>query len=145
MPVPLSNERLASRGFNQAELLAAGLARVIGTRVVPEALSRVEVTRPQSKLGAAGRRYNLKGAFVARYPGLVAGKSVLLVDDVLTTGATADQCAVALLRAGALRVVVVTAARGMVSKFLFTPGGTIHNTSKSSIICVKNTMGRGHM
>lgn len=108
VPVPLHPSRLAQRGFDQATPFARAVARVLG---VPfrRALRRVRATPPQSRLSAAARRANVHDAFasVARVP----PGAVVLVDDVLTTGATASACAACLLAAGAERVVVVTLAR----------------------------------
>jgi len=108
-PVPLHPLRESERGFNQAELLARVLAERFGVPVV-RALDRVRFTRPQVLLPARARAANVRGAFSARGDG-VAGKSVLLIDDVYTTGATLSECARMLRRAGASRVYVLTVAR----------------------------------
>jgi ComF family protein len=111
VPVPLHPARLRMRGFNQAHLLARGLAHHRGLSLAPRALRRRRMTRQQPGLSAAERRRNLAGAFTVRQPSLVAGRSVVLVDDVLTTGATADACAHALQAAGAARVDVYVVGR----------------------------------
>lgn len=112
-PVPLHYFRLVRRGFNQSGWLAAALARSSGVRLSVDALKRVRSTPIQGGLSATGRRRNVQGAFRVRNSrkGLVKGKRVLLVDDVLTTGATAEACTVALKRAGARCVDVLTLAR----------------------------------
>lgn len=108
IPVPLYPRRLTSRGFNQALLLAQGLTDLPLAR---DALIRVRHTRPQMELKLKERRENVKGAFAVSRPELVQGKSVLLVDDLFTTGATAWECARALKKAGARQVDVLTVAR----------------------------------
>ena len=107
-PVPLHPERLAERGFDQATPLARAVARALHRRFA-RPLRRVRATVPQSRLDAEARVANLRNAFVVVER--VRGIGVLLVDDVLTTGATADACAAVLLDAGAARVVVLTLAR----------------------------------
>jgi ComF family protein len=111
VPVPLHRTRLRSRGYNQALLLARVLARRRGLSLVPRALVRTRATAGQPGLGADARRRNLDGAFAVRSAAAVVGRSVVLVDDVLTTGATADACAAALLAAGAERVDAFTVGR----------------------------------
>jgi ComF family protein len=109
VPVPLARERERERGFNQAELLAQRVARRLGVPVRPRWLWRVRPTRPQSDLAASERRANVRGAF--RASSQVSGRHVLVVDDVLTTGATLGECARALREGGARRVGVLTVAR----------------------------------
>ena len=113
VPAPLHWMRLASRRFNQAAWLAQALGALSGKRVLYGALKRVKRRRSQAGLDAGQRRRNVAGAFRAS-PGsakLIAGKSILLVDDVFTTGATMEACARVLKRAGAAQVDVVTLAR----------------------------------
>lgn len=113
VPVPLHYMRLVRRGFNQSGWLAAAVARTSGVRLSVDALKRVRATPIQGGLSATGRRRNVQGAFKVRgsRTGLVKGARVLLVDDVMTTGATAEACAMALKRAGARCVDVLTLAR----------------------------------
>ncbi|MGE0359174.1 MAG: ComF family protein [Vicinamibacterales bacterium] len=109
VPVPLHPRRERERGFNQAALLAAGLGPPLCA-----ALRRVRHTAPQVGLPGDARRDNLQGAFaLTRRAPWLAGRQVALVDDVLTTGATAGACADLLVAAGARSVVVVTAARAV--------------------------------
>ncbi len=107
VPVPLHRARLARRGFNQAELLAGGVAERISAPV-SATLKAVRRTRDQVNLTAAERRANVRGAYAPRGP--VRGR-VLLVDDVFTTGATASECATALLEAGASEVHALSLCR----------------------------------
>ncbi len=109
IPVPLHVSRLRERGYNQAALLARALARTAGLALLPNGLVRRRPTPAQAELDAGARRTNVHAAFVAS--ARVAGAAVVLVDDVLTTGATADACARALRDAGARRVSVVTVGR----------------------------------
>jgi ComF family protein len=111
VPVPLHPARLAERGFNQAELLAAPCARRWARPLLTRALVRVRATRPQTELDGAARRENVAGAFAVARPAEVAGRHLLLVDDVLTTGATASAAARALRRNGAASVGVLALAR----------------------------------
>ena len=113
VPVPLHVRRLRSRGFNQAVLLGEVLARQWRLPLARRALARNRWTEPQINLAAHERRDNVKGAFSVTDPAMVAGRHVLLLDDVLTTGSTAEECSRALKRAGAVEVVVVTVARAV--------------------------------
>jgi ComF family protein len=110
VPMPLHWRRRWRRGFNQAALLAAELGRRRGLPVI-RAVRRRRHTASQAGLTHAARRRNVAGAFVVRREEAVRGKRVLLVDDVLTTGATASACARALKQAGARSVAVLTLAR----------------------------------
>jgi ComF family protein len=111
VPLPLHRERLVSRGFNQAALIAGVAARQLQLPLRPRLLQRIRATAPQSGLSASARQHNLQGAFVARP--LAGLGPVALVDDVLTTGSTAAAAARALKAAGASRVEVWVAARAL--------------------------------
>jgi len=139
VPVPLHPRRLRTREFNQAAALAFAVRRAAADRhqraslrthaaghdaaqpagalhraaVVTRALVRTRDTPPQTGLDAADRRRNVQGAFAVPRPDKVRDRTVLLVDDVMTTGATADACAAALDRAGAASVVVLTLGRAV--------------------------------
>ncbi len=107
VPVPIHWRREFERGFNQAELLAS---KFLEAKPQSSALLRIRYTRPQVGLSGAHRRKNLIGAFRASND--VKGKSVLLVDDVTTTGSTFLECASALKEAGAARVICLSLATG---------------------------------
>jgi ComF family protein len=113
VPVPLHRRRLIQRRYNQAALLAHAVARLAGKPVLPDALKRTRVTVSLGDLSAAERARVVDGAFAVRTgrAGSVAGRKVLLVDDVLTSGATCAACTRALFAAGASAVDVLVAAR----------------------------------
>jgi len=110
VPVPLHARRLRERGYNQAALLARELGKGVGLPVLENALIRVRDTSPQVDLGAEERRENVRGAFHLPDDRLV-GKSVLLVDDVYTTGATLEACSLALKQRGVRAAWALTLAR----------------------------------
>lgn len=113
VPVPLHPVRLFRRRFNQSALLAQALAKQTGLPVETDALRRARPTPSQAGLNARARRRNMAGAFTVREPAKprVKDASLVLVDDVFTTGATLQACARALKRAGARRVAALTLAR----------------------------------
>lgn len=112
VPVPLHPSRLRKRGYNQAALLATALAPELGVRVVDGCLVRVRDTPPQMGLPAAERRRNVRNAFRCVDKQL-AGLTIIVVDDVCTTGATLDACAKALKTGGAKVVYGLTLARAV--------------------------------
>jgi ComF family protein len=112
-PVPLHWSRLLARRYNQAALLTRELARLTGKPVIQDLLVRRRRTASQGGLGAARRESNVSGAFRVhpRHAARIKGQRVLLIDDVLTTGATVSACSRTLRRAGAIAVDVLTLAR----------------------------------
>ncbi len=111
-PVPLHRRRLMWRRFNQSAALASAVGQQTGIPVEPALLERSRATQSQVGLSRAGRRRNVRGAFRLSVPKhQVAGRRIVLIDDVLTSGATVEACARVLRRAGAARVDVLTLAR----------------------------------
>ncbi len=110
IPVPLSKKRMKTRKYNQSQLLSEPIAEFLNIPHSDKALKRTEDTPHQSRLPAFKRGENLKKAFTAD-PALVKGKSILLIDDVYTTGNTAKACGFALHNAGAKNIVVYTLSR----------------------------------
>ena len=110
--VPLHVTKARERSYNQSDILARDLARRLGKPLARRAVARVRPTATQTHLTAPERRANMTGAFEARNPEWIEGKRILLVDDVMTTGATVEACTRALVSGGAAAVWVVTVARG---------------------------------
>lgn len=111
VPVPLSRRRRLTRGFNQAERVAESVARFVEAPVRPRLLTKTEDRPPQAGLSAKARLDNARGAYRARVPSQLEGGDVLLVDDVLTTGATVESASRALRKGGIAAVDVLTLAR----------------------------------
>jgi ComF family protein len=111
VPVPLHRSRLWHRGFNQSALVARELSRQLGIAADPIVLRRTRRTPPLKGMSPLQRRKTVSGAFRVADKQSVAGRTIILVDDVLTTGSTAEACARALKRAGAARVELVSWAR----------------------------------
>lgn len=112
VPVPLYHVRRRGRGYNQSAVLARELARKLGRKSYPGLLKRIRPTISQTNLTAKERLSNVTKAFQYKKGKQLTGKKVLLVDDVMTTGATVNACASALKKGGAASVHVITAARG---------------------------------
>jgi len=116
LPMPLHVRRLRQRGFNPCDFLARPLARELGLPVDRGSVARTRDTPPQRGTGRRQRRRNLAGAFAVNDPARVRGRSILILDDVYTTGATVEALSRALISAGAVRVAAYTLTR--------TPGGS---------------------
>ena len=112
VPVPLGKQRRRNRGFNQSELIARAIAKMIDIPVRPNALARIRETRTQVGLAAEERKTNIKDAFQAD-PAICKGKTILLIDDIATTGATLNECAKTIRQVGAENVYCFTVARTM--------------------------------
>lgn len=113
MPMPTTVFHFWDRGYNQTEILAREIARRIDRRLETGALRRKGNPRRQSSLTEIERRENVKGTFAVRRPEWVRGRTILLVDDILTTGSTVSAAAESLKEAGAFQVLVATLARSV--------------------------------
>jgi ComF family protein len=110
IPVPLHRARHRERGFNQSAILAEGISSVTDLPLAKGILKRKKNTRDQTYLNAQQRAENMRDAFVVSQPEMIDGKNVILVDDVMTTGATLNECARMLQEAGAKRILAATLA-----------------------------------
>jgi len=110
IPVPLHKSRYRERGFNQSDILAEGISKVIGLSVLKSVLKRKKNTKDQTRLSPQEREKNVRGAFVVIEPERINGKKIILVDDVITTGATLSECAWMLKQAGAEKILGMTIA-----------------------------------
>lgn len=114
VPVPLSKKRRTERGFNQAEVIALAVSRTIGVQVDSGSMIRkIHTPMHRAAMDKKAREMTVKNAFEVIRPKLIAGKSILLVDDIYTSGATASYCAKALKKRGAANVSVFTLARAV--------------------------------
>jgi len=111
IPVPLHSKKKKQRGFNQAETIAREIAKLLNIDYVKDALVKKKNTPPQTSLIAEERRRNLKGAFDLKKREKIKGKTVLLVDDVYTTGSTLRECSRVLIQGGAQEVRALTLAQ----------------------------------
>lgn len=111
VPVPMHPLKRYLRGYNQSELISIPVASFLRRPVLSRVLVRRKYTRPQFTLRKNERRENLAGSFAVVHPAFIRGKNLLLIDDICTTGATINECAGALRRAGARRVYALTIAR----------------------------------
>ncbi len=109
VPVPLHRQKLQERKYNQSYILAKNLEHLLAIKLSPQALAKVKATKSQQSLNRHDRLINLKNAFKAN-PQIVTGKKIILIDDVITTGATLTNCATELYRQGAIAVYGLTVA-----------------------------------
>jgi len=110
VPVPLHRSRLRNRGFNQAVLLGQLLSDRLSLPMLSNGLIRIRQTEPQIELSGEERKNNVKGAFAVGNSASIQGRRILLLDDVMTTGSTVNECAKELKKAGAVTVGVITVA-----------------------------------
>lgn len=111
IPVPLHYMRLLKRKYNQSALLAGEISKLTGIKTDLFSLKRCKNTTPQVKFAGKERVKNVRGAFIVKDTKNIKGKSVVLIDDVMTTGSTLKECAIALKKAGAKKIYALTAAR----------------------------------
>ena len=111
IPVPLHPARKKARGFNQSRVLARELGEIVNIGIIDGVLVKPVNVPPQTTLTAKERRKNIKGAFKVRDKAKIKDKTILLVDDVLTTGATIQDCSTVLINAGAKEVRGITVAQ----------------------------------
>ena len=122
VPVPLHPRRLSRRGYNQSGLLASAFAKRINRPCDDRSLVRIRDTDHQSRLGGDERRENLKGAFQVMDMSRIRGRSIVLIDDVMTTGATLEECSDVLLAGGAYRVIPFVLAKALMDEDLGEDG-----------------------
>ena len=114
VPIPINIQKLKMRGYNQAELLAKPLEKYLGIRLGNDIIIRAKNTESQNALSKEERFQNIKDAFRVVDASKIAGTKILLIDDILTTGATISEAARVLLRSGALEIKVLTVAMGII-------------------------------
>ena len=108
VPLPLFPSRERKRGYNQAQVLCEGMSEILRIPVVSNAVSRPMFTETQTKKGRVERWKNIEGKFVLDKPALLANRSVMLVDDVITTGATLESCGIEILKAENVELSLLT-------------------------------------
>ena len=111
VPVPLHPSRERARGFNQARIVARALGRLRGLELTDRCLRKTRNVPPQPSLAAEAREKNVRNAFAVKSPGKIAGRTLIIVDDVFTTGATLRECSRVLISAGAREVRALTIAQ----------------------------------
>lgn len=112
VPIPLHPVKLRERQFNQSEALATYLAKKLNKKIIKDRIKRIKYTLPQTELKREDRLKNVKDAFLAKRHNGFEDRTILLIDDVFTTGATLHECAKSLKNAGAKKVIAFALARG---------------------------------
>lgn len=110
VPLPLNPKKQFKRGYNQASLICNGISEICGLPLLPDAVLRKQFTESQTTRNRVGRWLNMEGVFEIRYPDQLADKHLLLVDDIITTGATLEACASYILAVPGTRLSIATAA-----------------------------------
>jgi ComF family protein len=110
IPIPLSQKKTQKRGYNQSEYIAKGMGEILNLGVITTAVERVKHTETQTSKTRSERLDNMKAAFEVKDPSLLNQKHVLLIDDVITTGATLESCAEAILKQGNTKLSIATLA-----------------------------------
>ena len=110
IPIPLHKKKQQIRGYNQSEWIARGIAAVTGIPINTESILRKKNTETQTRKSASERRDNVEGIFELQHPKTLAGKHILIVDDVLTTGSTTLACASCLVNVEGIRISILTLA-----------------------------------
>jgi ComF family protein len=111
VPIPLHRKRIFGRSFNQSYLIALEVGKTLSLPVDAGVLARVRFTSPQFSLTSVERHKNIKGAFAVRHPEKITGKTVVIVDDIMTTGSTMWEAAKTLKKGGAKKVICAASAR----------------------------------
>ena len=114
--VPLHFQRMKERGYNQSELLAHDFCKLSGLPFYKNLLIKVKATKTQASLDMKDRKTNLKNAFEVTYKQIIKNKTILLIDDIFTTGSSCEECATELIKAGAYEVIVLTVAHTVLNK-----------------------------
>ncbi len=115
IPIPCHKHKLKKRGFNQATEIALKLSKFLEIPLLDDVLIKTKQTPPQMRLTRQEREENVKGVFLCKKPEIMVDKKILLIDDILTTGATIEECAKILKNAGAKEVCAIVVARGIIN------------------------------
>jgi len=110
IPIPLHPLKKATRGYNQAYFISKGISKTLGLPILKNGIKRIKMTKTQTKLNAIQRKENMHGAFKIRRKNIIHNKNILLVDDVITTGATVKECAKSLVKNNASKVFALSVA-----------------------------------